>query len=79
LQPFASVESREPVLEALDLLDERGLTVEHEASSDTACEIISIETLRRHRQLVRMREWLVAQMPWQRDIVQKVSQRIRAA
>jgi hypothetical protein len=42
-------------------------------------QIIEIETLRRYRQLTAVREWLAAQLPWQRAVSQAVSERLRAA
>jgi hypothetical protein len=42
-------------------------------------EIIAIETLREHRQLTRLQEWLQAQLPWQRADAQRIRDRIRAA
>ncbi len=42
-------------------------------------QIFDIETLRRHRRLVEAREWLRAQLPWQRADARQISDRIRAA
>jgi hypothetical protein len=50
-----------------------------EGSTETTCDIVNIETLRRNRQLTYVREWLAAQLPWQRGVSQKVAKRIRAA
>jgi hypothetical protein len=53
--------------------------VDGPAAKHEPAPIVLIETLRRRRQLVQVQEWLEAQLPWQRDITQKVSERIRAA
>ena len=45
----------------------------------TAANLVSIETLRRHRQLVSLQEWLLAQAPWRRTITRAVRQRLREA
>jgi hypothetical protein len=49
------------------------------AGEAPSCEVVQIETLRRHRQLVQMREWLAAQVPWQRGDARRIRNRIRAA
>ena len=50
-----------------------------ETTQRPLAEVIDLESLRAHRNLVHVREWLQAQLPWQRGEAHRISERIRAA
>ena len=52
---------------------------ETETPERPLAEVIDLESLRAHRNLVQIREWLQAQLPWERAEAQRISERIRAA
>jgi hypothetical protein len=55
------------------------IDTETETPQRPLAEVIDLESLRTHRNLVQVREWLQAQLPWERAEAQRISERIRAA
>ena len=47
--------------------------------ADATATIVHIDTIRRHRQIGYMRDWLVAQTPWQGPLIRTVRERIQEA
>jgi hypothetical protein len=57
----------------------RSLDIEQDSIIAPVCQVIHIDTLRQHRRLVYMREWLTAQLPGKRGLTAIVRQRLSRA
>ena len=49
------------------------------SAAEEAIPLIGVQTLRRHRQLVYLSEWIAGQAPWRRRFQRAVRDRMRAA